>query len=348
MSGGLTATHQREREIDIFKGLLVLGMIYCHCLQFFSDQMIFPQGQQFIDVINLITFSGFVFSFGYVCQLAYYSKPFSRVWHRMLVTAIKTLLAFYISGTAFRLFIDKRPLEWNTIRPILLLSDMPGWSEFLSSFTYLIVLGLLLFVPLKWVIGRKWMGFSMAGILLLTTFIPYEAIQVVALAPLLGTRDFASFPVMQYFSYYLLGMLFARYRIAWDLRVLAGAVIASGAFVWKWLSSANASLPERFPPSIWWVVGPALLLYGYYLLSRLMEKYPLPFFPLEAIGRNVLWYLVMSNVLIFALKSNQPLLLLGLLDTLWMELGLLGVIGFCIWIITKPTRRTAHINKTKI
>jgi hypothetical protein len=348
MNTGLTTPRQRERAIDIFKGLLVLGMVYCHSLQFFSDQMIFPQGQTFIDVINLITFSGFVFSFGYVCQLAYYCKPFLQVWHRMLVTAVKTLLAFYVSGTAFRLFIDQRPLEWNTIRPILLLNDMPGWSEFLSSFTYLIFLGLVLFVPLRWAVERKWIGFSAAAILLLTTFIPYGAIHAVPLTPLLGTRDFASFPVLQYFSYYLLGMLFARHRIGWDLRVLAGAVIASGAFIWKWLSASNNFLPERFPPSIWWVVGPALLLYGYYLLSRLMEKYPLPFLPLEAMGRNVLWFLVMSNVLIFSLKSNQPLLLLGPLDAFWMELGLLAVIGFSIWIITKPARRTAVINTTKI
>ncbi|RCX16489.1 hypothetical protein DFP94_112109 [Fontibacillus phaseoli] len=341
------AVRQRERAIDLFKGLLVFGMVYCHSLQFFSDPMIFPQGQKWIDLINLITFSGFVFSFGYVCQLAYYSKPLAEVWHRMLAAAFKTLLAFYISGTAYRLFIDKSPLEWETIQPILLLNDMPGWSEFLASFTYLIALGLLLFVPLKWLVGRKWVGFAAAGLLLLTTWIPYGYIHAAAWAPLLGTRDFASFPVLQYFPYYLLGMLFARYRIGWDWRVLAGAAIASGAFAWKWLSGADASLPERFPPSVWWIAGPALLLYGYYLLSRVMEKYPLPFMPLEAMGRNVLWFLVMSNVLIFALKSNQPLLLLGLLDTFWMELGLLAVIGFSIWIITKPARGAALINDTK-
>lgn len=347
-SGGVKTVRQRERAIDIFKGLLVLGMVYCHSLQFFSDQMIFPQGQKFIDFINLITFSGYVFSFGYVCQLAYYSKPFSEVWYRMLATALKTLVAFYISGMAFRLFIDKRPLEWSTVRPIILLKDMPGWSEFLASFTYLIILGLLLFVPLKWLTSRKSMGFLVVGLLLFTTFIPYGAIHAVAWAPLLGTRDFASFPVVQYFPYYLLGMLFARHRPGLDWKVLMGAVLASGAFVWRWLSSTGSVLPERFPPSIWWIVGPALLLYGCYLLSRCMEKYPMPFLPLEIMGRNVLWFLVMSNVLIFALKSNQPLMLLGLLDTFWMELGLLAVIGFSIWIINKPASRTASIINTKI
>jgi hypothetical protein len=44
--------------------------------------------------LNLITFSGFVFSFGYVSQLAYYAKPFRQAAPRMALAAVKTLLAF--------------------------------------------------------------------------------------------------------------------------------------------------------------------------------------------------------------------------------------------------------------
>ncbi|WP_372632272.1 acyltransferase family protein [Cohnella sp.] len=327
---------KRERAIDLFKGLLVLGMVYCHTLQFFSDPQVYPNGQKFIEVINLITFSGFVFSFGYVSQLSYYGKPFRLAAPRMLMAALKTLFAFYVSGAAFRLFIDGRVLSWANIKPILTLNDMPGWSEFLASFTYLMIVGLILFVPLRRLAEIKWLGFVVAGVLLLTTFIPYGSIHWMKWGPLIGTRDFASFPVLQYFPYYLLGILFARYRIVWDWRVLTGAIVASGAFVWKWLSTEGQPLPERFPPSIWWIVGPALVLYGYYLLSRLMEKYPAPFVPLEAMGRNVLWYLVMSNVLIFALKGNQQdNLLLSAWDGFLMALVLLGVVSFSVWIMTK-------------
>ncbi|WP_123039583.1 acyltransferase family protein [Cohnella candidum] len=340
MSKAAAPARKRERAIDLFKGLLVLGMVYCHTLQFFSDQQIYPNGQIWIDLINLITFSGFVFSFGYVSQLAYYNKPFRESAPRMLMTALKTLVAFYVSGTAYRLFIDGRLLEWNNIKPILLLQDMPGWSEFLASFTYLMVVGLVLFVPLKWLAERKWLGFAVAGLLLLTTFIPYGSIHAMKLGPLIGTRDFASFPVVQYFPYYLIGMLFARYRIVWDWRVLAGAVLASAAFLWKWLSSEGHPLPERFPPSVWWIVGPALLLYGYYLLARLMERYPKPFMIFEAMGRNVLWYLVMSNVLIFALKNNQQPnnFMVSASDGFWMALVFLAVVSFSVWIVTKPPK----------
>jgi hypothetical protein len=338
MTNDATSPRRRERSIDIFKGLLVLGMVYCHTLQFFSDPQIYPNAQRIIDVVNLITFSGFVFSFGYVSQLAYYSKPFKQAAPRLLMTALKTLIAFYVSGIAFRLFIDGKELEWGSIKPILLLNDMPGWSEFLSSFTYLMIVGLILFLPLRWLAERKWMGFTVAGVLLITTYFPYGSIHATQLAPLIGTRDFASFPVVQYFPYYLIGMLFARYRIVWEWRVLTVATVATGVFLWKWLSADKNVLPERFPPSIGWIIGPALILYGYYLLSRLMERYPTPFVPLEAMGRNVLWFLVMSNVLIFALKSSQDYFSVSTLSGLWVAIGLLAVVGYGVWIVTKPQR----------
>lgn len=328
----------RERAIDLFKGLLVIGMVYCHTLQFFSDPQVYPNGQTVIDIVNLITFSGFVFGFGYVSQLAYYAKPFRQAAPRMLLTALKTLIGFYVSGIAYRLFIDGRRLSWDNIRPILTINDMPGWSEFLVSFTYLMLAGLVLFVPLRCLAERRWLGFAAAGALLLTTLIPYGSIHGMKLGPLIGTRDFASFPVLQYFPYYLIGMLFARYRIGWNWKVLVGAAAATGAFLWKWLSAEDRVLPERFPPSVWWIVGPALLLYGYYLLARQMERVPRPFAPIEALGRNVLWYLVLSNVLIFALKSNQPDTLVSALDGLWMALVFLAVVSFGIWITTKPPR----------
>ncbi|KGE19056.1 hypothetical protein [Paenibacillus wynnii] len=326
---------KRERAIDLFKGLLVIGMVYCHSLQFFSDQQVYPVGQRWIDLINLITFSGIVFSFGYVSQLAYYTKSFRQATTRMLLAASKTLAAFYLSGIAYRLFIDGRLLAWESIRPILWIEEMPGWSEFLLSFTYLMLAGLVLFVPLKWLVERKRLGFAVAGLLLATTFIPYASIHNIKLGPLIGTRDFASFPIVQYFPYYLTGMLFARHRIVWDGRVFTGAATASGMFVLKWLLGSER-LPERFPPSIGWIMGPALLLYGMYLLSRLLQRYPRLLKPVEMMGSNVLWFLVMSNMLIFALKGNQQPynFRVGALGALGMTAAILAVTGFGIWIIT--------------
>jgi len=329
----------RERALDIFKGLLVIGMVYCHCLQFFSDQLVYPAGQRFIDVINLITFSGFVFSFGYVSQLAYYAKPFRQAAPRMLRSALKMLIAFYISGSALRLFIDGRPLEWDSIRPVLLVQEMPGWSEFLLSFTYLLLVGLALFHPLRRLAEHKAIGFAVAALLLAATFIPYGSVHGVWLGSLIGTREFASFPVLQYFPYYITGILFARHGIKGDWRVLIAAAAATGAFVWKWLA-LDGVLPERFPPSVWWIIGPALPIYGLYLLARLLERASLPLQPLEAMGRNVLWFLVMSNILIFALRGRQGAggRIAGEGGTLLLAAAVLLVTGFAVWIIAKPSR----------
>ena len=51
---------ERNQEIDIMKGLLTLAMILCHCLQFFGKE---DAGIEkiLVNVINLTTFSGFLF-----------------------------------------------------------------------------------------------------------------------------------------------------------------------------------------------------------------------------------------------------------------------------------------------
>ena len=68
---------ERNQEIDIMKGLLTLAMILCHCLQFFGKE---DAGIEkiLVNVINLTTFSGFLFCFGFVCCLAYFQGDTKR------------------------------------------------------------------------------------------------------------------------------------------------------------------------------------------------------------------------------------------------------------------------------
>ena len=53
----------RKREIDIQKGMLTVAMMLCHCIQFFGKE---EYGLQkiLVNLINLSTFSGFMFCFG--------------------------------------------------------------------------------------------------------------------------------------------------------------------------------------------------------------------------------------------------------------------------------------------
>lgn len=61
--------------------------------------------------------------------------------------------------------------------------------------------------------------------MVVNTLFPYGAVHIPQLGLLVGTRDFASFPPVQYFPYYLLGILFAKYRIRFDWFVLAGRFV---------------------------------------------------------------------------------------------------------------------------
>lgn len=71
----------RKREIDIQKGMLTVAMMLCHCIQFFGKE---EYGLQkiLVNLINLSTFSGFMFCFGYTNQIAYYQKEWKTVLER--------------------------------------------------------------------------------------------------------------------------------------------------------------------------------------------------------------------------------------------------------------------------
>ena len=91
----------RKREIDIQKGILTIGMILCHCIQFFGKE---EYGLQkiLVNLINLSTFSGFMFCFGYTNQVAYYEKSWKSSSVKMLRNVFRILIAFYISGICGR------------------------------------------------------------------------------------------------------------------------------------------------------------------------------------------------------------------------------------------------------
>jgi len=266
------ASGYRDPAVDAMKGLLVFGMVYAHVLQFFSPMDVYPASRIVSEYANAITFSGFVFCFGYVNRLAYFSKPFGSVYRRMLATAGKTLIAFYISGVAYRVFVDGAELGRDTVLPVVLLLDIPGWSEFLASFAMLSLLGIALFPLFRGITERPGAFWAVNAALLLTTCFPYERVHFAPLGLLVGTADSASFPVVQYLPYYLTGMYFARHGIRWKLSYFIVASAATGVFLAHWLAFGQG-LPQRFPPSIGWIVGPALILYGYCLICRYGIRY---------------------------------------------------------------------------
>ena len=137
---------QRNVELDMFKLMLVIGMIIAHVYQ-----LLYNENQMWVGVfstyINAVTFSGFLFAFGCATQLAYLRKPKDKTLRtKLMKNGIRLLLAFYISGFAYTIFVSQN-ISVNEAFKILSLWSIPGYSEFLLSFAML--------MPLVWMFYRQ-------------------------------------------------------------------------------------------------------------------------------------------------------------------------------------------------
>lgn len=297
----------RRREIDICKGILTLTMILCHSIQFFGFE---DKGLQSIlaAIINLATFSGFLFCFGYAGNLAYYQKEWKQSVWKMGKNALRILIAFYISGLAYVILVQQKIFRWDFITEILLLKKFPGWSEFLASFAAVLLVGILLFPVLKRM--NRWMMGAVVIISAVSCFLPYDRVHNSWLALFVGSRDFITFPVLQYGVFFAAGIWMCKKKIGWNLWILLGSIAASVPYLYIYLH--DGYLPERFPPSVYFIGGGCVFVYLYYLLSIGLEKTReknrvLEWIAsyLEQTGRDSLHYLLMSNILIFALAGSH-------------------------------------------
>lgn len=325
----------REHKLDVMKGILVIGMIYCHVLQFFGEQTLSASGQWLIHYINVVSFSGFVFVFGYTSMLAYYTKPYKSIVKKVIWATGKMLVAFYTSGVGYRILAERRMLQWEVVKPILLMEDMPGWSEFLASFALLTVLPILLYPCIK-KLGKRGL-LCVAGVLLLTTFFPYGVIEDKRLGLIFGTYTFAVFPVLQYGFYYFMGIWFQQFDktgIRWQWSI---ATIASGIGVF-YVISHEWQMPQRFPPSIYWIVMGALPVLFYYRISARISRtkviHSVGLKWLRDIGANSLFFLLLSNLLIFACAG------LGIISPITTLSGVVatGILMACIVYMMKLIR----------
>ncbi len=145
-----TSNNTRNVELDLFKLLLVIGMIAAHVFQLLHNgetgrSMIW----MFSTYINAITFPGFLLAFGCATQLAYLKKPKDDLLKKKLVkNMIRLLVAFYISGFAYTLFVSQN-LNLLIIFKILCLWQIPGYSEFILSFAMLMPLVWFLYRPMN-------------------------------------------------------------------------------------------------------------------------------------------------------------------------------------------------------
>jgi hypothetical protein len=316
--------NMRDKTIDCFKGILTIQMILAHCLQFYCN-LDAERGWRFLsEYINLTTFSGFVFAFGYVSYLAYAKEQFPNALKKIVKNIARLLLAFYISSFTYVIFIERMPFRMDRILEIVLIKRLAGWSEFLLSFAGV----MLITIPLLRLIKNqnKKLLVIIGGISIVACFLPpKEVAPIVGL--FIGGYGSAYYPVIPYYLYFVIGVYFVRKEIKFNWFVMAVAIMGMvytifDAFV------LSKGWPSRFPLSLGWLLGGLLFLYGYYLLSRFLgaKKY---FFWLSEIGKYSLSYLLLSNIIIFALKQSKFFKISSS-----FSLGLFLIIMIILWYIT--------------
>lgn len=330
----MTQGKGRLVELDLFKSLLVVGMISTHVLQLLSRSM--PGWtDRFAEFINLVTFSGFLLAMGIGLGLA---GDRTRPWRKRLWPVLLLVGASYLSSFAFALLVDREKLTGDLILDVLTMRRLFGWSEFLASFAVLYAAVAVGRALLVW-LGSNPVALALASALcLLSSWVVLDR-EVLLLATLIGTNQFASFPLLPYLPWFLLGIALGRTggRVtAWHW---TGALLATGWLLWGMVQTGE--LPGRFPPTVSWIVGPALVLLMYLEVARrAAHAMALPGW-ITVPGRHVLSLLLVSNLMIFALRNlyGRPVL------NIWAWLGVSGLVLAVIgggWLVWEGWRRASR------
>ena len=292
---------QRDRSMDLYKAILVIGMITGHIVQFFPwEGITYP----YAEYINLTTYSGFLFVFGYVCYKAYFGRevPVKTLAVKMGRSFVKTLIAFYISGLAYTVLIEWN-LDWRIWLDVILLRRIPGYSEFLLSFAFLYPV-MLVFTPLiRRANGVVLMIFAIASLAM--TYIDYSSITSPLLGVFVGTCSYLALPIVQYLSLFFAGIYLARSGKVLDIKILIASVAGTAAFLWYLLT--HDELPMRFPPAIWCVTVSYLIVYIYYLICKKVDADRIAYH-ITDIGENTIVYLLISNITIFYIRRVQAIM----------------------------------------
>lgn len=285
---------ERDLALDAFKGFLVILMIFAHIFQFFPLNGITAAYSQYV---NLTSFSGFMFAFGYVSYIAYISRDLENIIfvNKMIKNFIRIICAYYISGFGFT-FILQGNFQLKEALKILFFAKIPGYSEFLLSFAFL---HFIIFVfKRKWFCLNVKQYIGIVFISLLMCFFPYDKINISLIGVFFGTTTFCCFPIIQYLSYYLTGMFLAKNNIVFNKIIFAISIL--GTFILGVYRLYFGILPRRFPPSLVWIIGGYGFIYCYYLCFKqdCFNNFKLW---LGKIGQHTLSYLVISNITIFTL-----------------------------------------------
>jgi hypothetical protein len=287
-----------NRGIDILKGLLVIGMVFRHSIMLLGTQHAHNVTENVNLVVDIVSYSGFLFCFGYATWVAYFAKETG--FKRILPTALRPLVAYYLSAFFYIWFVQQRHPNDIFFKTITLPRLAPN-SEFLLAFTLTLLTGFLLRKPIQYILERPRVFFIVTSLLLLSSLIPYASTLSIPASLFIGSqigKAKYTFPLLQYFPIYLLGIYAARYKVQPNLWVgLLGVVLF-------YLLTPYIGI-SRFPPSFSWTTASIFFVMTWYAISNTISPWKI-FDPLASIGANALLYLLTSNLLIFAFRGTMP------------------------------------------
>jgi hypothetical protein len=333
----------RDVEIDLTKGILTVGMVFSHTVQFLAEN----PNKLFIfisQLTDLVSFSGFLFCFGFAAWLAYLQVP-QRPWLRIFRTVLKFYLAFIISGVAFRVLVNSSTPGLTLLADIATLRDTPPYSEFILAFAVIILLGAF-FQRVVVFSTRGWRPFMTAtAICLAFTFLPIEIRYVPLVGQLIGGQGFITYPAIQYLPLFLLGVFRARQPEQFNLRLYFLAAVAGVLlFITRILFDLSWT---RYPPSAGWILCSAGVFFFYYWFAHivhakfpnLIQKY------LNGVGQNVLTYLLLSNLVLFICHPLGLTKALNTTQTFVCFVLLMGFILFLQFIIVDLKRTNQSMDQ---
>ena len=312
MTHDTAAPIQRSSALDLFKTLLVVGMVSIHVFQLLGRSL--PGWMDRLsEGINLITFSGFLLALGIGVGL---SRDRAGSWRERSVPVAMLLGACWLSSLAFAMLVDRMPLTPTLAIDILTLRRLFGWSEFLASFFALYLL-MALARPVIVRMAEDKLAFALSlGVAFFSTWVVLD-IGLPGTATLIGTTRFASFPLMPYLPWFLIGIHIGRANGEISPWLWLAATLCSALFIGHLYQTGT--LPGRFPPTVLWVAGPALILLAYWRFATILSRASIsPTLLLP--GRHVLSFLLLSNLFIFAVRNQygRPVTTVGL----WLAVSL--------------------------
>ena len=307
---------KRDPSIDIWKGLLVILMVWAHVIQLIGDRNHSWAQREISDLVNVTAFSSFLFSFGYVTYLSYFSRQVD--YRRIGASLLKILFAYYVLSMAIQLLIqseiDARKMVFDT----LTFNTITIYTEFLPAFGLALLVGALFAKPLGWMVQSLRHMLIFSALFLLTAFVPDVSFHFPQMALFLGAfgLEIRSYPLAEYMPLFLAGFYMARHHIKYQrIWFMIGVAGVASFYIYR----VFLGLPERFPPSSEWVFFSVFFTICGYQIVRLVQAPALVSDYLSTIGANTLFFFVVSTILIIILQRH--------FDGLNMFATLLGATG---------------------